>query len=1090
MSPQDRFRRTSALFRAACALPVDARNAYLSEQCADDAILLAQVRELLAADERPDGPLDHPALLPLAPLGLDGAAAAEADTPERIGTYRIIRRIGEGGMGAVFEAEQQTPRRRVAVKPLRAGISSRAVARRFEQEAEILGRLRHPGIAQILEAGTSGAGAHAVPYLVMELVQGESLLDYARLGALGRRARLELFGLVCDAVHHAHACGVVHRDLKPANILIAAARQDAGASADSVRPSQVPALQASHAPAQPKILDFGVARLTDSDLAVVTRHTTVGELVGTVPYMSPEQAAGDPSRLDWRSDVYALGVILYELLTGRLPHDVRQMMVHEAVRAIREDDPTPAGSLDHTLRGDLETILAKALEKDKARRYQSAAELAADVRRHLNEQPIVARQSSALYRLGKFARRNKPVVGGVLVAFIALALSAAVAVRQAVVAERARAREQRLRLESEHQSYRASLAAASSALRRREIAEARRHMGAAPESLRGWEWAHLHSRLDDSLLFRSTEFVPVCMVISPDGRALAACASSGHIRMWSAADWTVLAEHELKGTVAQRRVEQLCFSADGRELRADTRDGSVRLSAATLEPVSHEERVAWRRSPDGRLAVQIDDGEDRSLVVEHYATGEELFRVPGPGGRESVVCFSPEARLLAVATSRGPGLLVYRCPDGALLLGRHDLASITDLSFDHTGDRLAVALATGEAVIIETSTGKTAVVLKGHETAVVAIGFSPDGRLVATASGSGAVRTWDAASGTPIAEMLGNGASVGVLRFSPGGATLVTTAGADVRWWDATALADPFVLKAPEAVYGLAFSPDGSVLAAACLGGEGPLRTWDPATGRAQLAALDGFLSCVAFDGAGGRLAVGRSGRDAPISVLSLDGDPLASLSGHFWRTTWVAFSAGGDEILSLGNSGRLASRLIESDARTRQVAFRGDLDGEGCRASLSPDGTLLAVGAVRDLHLLDAESWKLVATLAGHTDAIYALAFSPDGTRLVSGSRDRTLRVWDARARTPIAVLHGHTDEVFAVAYSPDARRIVSAGRDRAIRVWDAERLEEITQLHGHASYVYCLAFSPDGRTLASGSGDNTVRLWSTRPYGGRWSQ
>lgn len=314
-------------------------------------------------------------------------------TPERIARYRVVRLIGEGGMGAVYEAEQEHPRRTVALKVIKAGSASPALLRRFEQEAEALGRLQHPGIAQIYEAGTSDTGFGPQPYFAMEFIRGLSLKNYAEAHRLRAHERLKIMEEVCEAVHHAHQRGLIHRDLKPSNILV----DETG---------------------QPKILDFGVARVIDRD-AQATSHTDVGQLIGTLAYMSPEQVLADPLELDTRSDVYALGVILYELLAGKLPYNIGNKL-HQAVQAIREEDPARLSSVNQSYRGDIETIVAKALEKDKARRYASAAELAADIRRYLTDEPIVARRTSVSYQLQKFARRHKAVVGGAAAVFVVL----------------------------------------------------------------------------------------------------------------------------------------------------------------------------------------------------------------------------------------------------------------------------------------------------------------------------------------------------------------------------------------------------------------------------------------------------------------------------------------------------------------------------------------------------------------------------------------------------------------------------------------------------------------------------------------------
>jgi tetratricopeptide (TPR) repeat protein/predicted Ser/Thr protein kinase len=394
----DRFRRVSEVFERVRALTGADRTRSLDELCADDGDLRREVEELLAHHDDPSSLLDHPAVrVPGSAADVRGVAAeASAPLPDRIGRYRIIRVLGEGGMGVVYLAEQENPKREVALKVIRADLASPALLRRFEHEAQILARLQHPAIAPIYEAGTASIeGGSPRPFFAMEFVRGTPLTAFARERGLGTRDRLTLMASIADAVQHAHQKGVIHRDLKPGNILVT----ESG---------------------QPKILDFGVARVTDSDLQVTTIQTDVGQLIGTLPYMSPEQVAADPNALDTRSDVYALGVILYELLAGRLPYDLSRKMMIEAARVIRDEEPTRLSAVSRVFRGDIETIVGKALEKDRSRRYQSMSDFASDIRRFLRDEPIVARPPSATYQLRKFAKRNKLLVGSAAAVFLAL----------------------------------------------------------------------------------------------------------------------------------------------------------------------------------------------------------------------------------------------------------------------------------------------------------------------------------------------------------------------------------------------------------------------------------------------------------------------------------------------------------------------------------------------------------------------------------------------------------------------------------------------------------------------------------------------
>jgi len=389
---RERHRLATQHFLACSELSPELRAAYLDQHLGTDPQLREAVEALLRFESRHPEFLegDRPALQPL----------GEATRPTTIGAFRIVGRLGAGGMGTVYEAEQEHPHRRIAVKVLR-GFSTPSMQRRFEFEGELLGRLQHPGIAQIFEAGSAQTEHGLLPYFAMELVRGMPITEHARLAGLSLAQRLELLCQVCAAVQHAHQRGVIHRDLKPGNILV----DEHG---------------------QPKVLDFGVARVTDADLQHATLRTDAGQVVGTLQYMSPEQASGDSSMLDTRSDIYALGVVGFELLTGELPYDLSRLSIAEATRVIREVEPAAPGALCAALRGDLETILLKALEKDKERRYASAAGLAADIQRFLRDEPIEARPPSAAYRLAKFATRHKPLIAATLV--IAASLIAATAI--------------------------------------------------------------------------------------------------------------------------------------------------------------------------------------------------------------------------------------------------------------------------------------------------------------------------------------------------------------------------------------------------------------------------------------------------------------------------------------------------------------------------------------------------------------------------------------------------------------------------------------------------------------------------------------
>jgi eukaryotic-like serine/threonine-protein kinase len=430
MANPERYAQAKRIFLEAGRLPHGERTRFLNAQCAEDSDLAAHVRRLLSVDESDGDFLETPAIGELTPAISEGM---------RLGHFRVVRVLGEGGMGIVYEVDEDEPRRRVALKVIRPGLLSECLRSRFRHEIRVLGQLRHPGIAQIYEAGTLEVSGELVPYFAMELVQGRALLQCVEDAKLGVRERLMLIAQICDAVHHAHQKGVIHRDLKPGNILVEeASGSEAMGQIGGRTGGRTGGVGTSPAlPLQVKILDFGIARATDPEMQAATMQTDVGQLVGTVPYMSPEQVSGESDAVDIRSDVYAIGVIAFELLGGQLPYPARGRALHEAARMIHESEPARLGTIDRSLRGDIETIISKALEKDRERRYGSAAELASDVRRFLRDEPIAARPPSALYHLRTYARRHKPMVAAATLVALALIVGTAVSVLFAVREHRA-----------------------------------------------------------------------------------------------------------------------------------------------------------------------------------------------------------------------------------------------------------------------------------------------------------------------------------------------------------------------------------------------------------------------------------------------------------------------------------------------------------------------------------------------------------------------------------------------------------------------------------------------------------------------------
>jgi tetratricopeptide (TPR) repeat protein len=405
MSPAGRAHQIEALFFAVLEQPPALRAAALLRECGGDEDLRREVQRLLDADDSGADLLEKPAYHPASRDATGGPLVGG----QYVGGFRIVRLVGSGGMGDVYEALQEQPRRTVALKILRSGAASHNAVRRFRTESDVLARLSHPGIAQVFAVGVHQDGLFSAPYFAMEFVaEAVDLLRFAQQRQLELRDRVRLLLEVCAAVQHGHQRGVIHRDLKPGNILVGAG-------------------------GRPKVIDFGIAKAKDAGLPT-TLATDVGQLVGTLQYMSPEQLSGDPAAIDTRSDVYSLGLILYELLAERRPYDLSRLSLPDAVLRLKQAEPPPLGTLKRELRGDLTTIVVKAIEKDCGRRYQSAGELGADLERYLRNEPIVARPPSALYLLGKFARRNRAWTAAAVVSALAIVGGAAAATWQALEA--------------------------------------------------------------------------------------------------------------------------------------------------------------------------------------------------------------------------------------------------------------------------------------------------------------------------------------------------------------------------------------------------------------------------------------------------------------------------------------------------------------------------------------------------------------------------------------------------------------------------------------------------------------------------------
>ena len=1135
MTPEQ-FQRVQAAFLAARALPAGARAGFLDIECGGDPALRAEVEALLARDGPTEGVglLDVPAvglgaealdaLLPQAracpadagrtsteATGADPSSAGRRQRPGTstgalpawVGSYRILGLLGEGGMGAVYRAEQRHPRRPVALKVVRPGLLSPRLRRRFELEAEVLGRLEHPGIAHIYEAGTADAGRGVPqPFFAMELVEGRPLTDHARARRLNTAARLDLLARVCDAVQHAHQRGVVHRDLKPSNILVT---EDG----------------------QPKVVDFGVARALDADVqgaaaAAATGHTEAGQVVGTLHYMSPEQAGGEAHAVDTRSDVYALGVVAYELLADRLPYTLAGRPLHEAVRAIREEEPDRLSSAtgDRALRGDVETIVAKALAKEPARRYATAAELAADLRRHLNAEPIAARPPGTWYQLSKFARRNRAATVGaaatlaVLVAGVAV--SAVFAVRatrassdartqrntavaaktaaddQARLATAAATRERQVRLQLQGQQ--AALVSARDAAEQNRLAAELRlaeglvaqgdaqalanrardaftsyakardtfvGAGASPEpaSLGRWQALRLWSLPLGS--FAGHREVVHAVEWLPDGRTVVSAAHDRTIKLWD-----VVAGRELRTLRGHEGgLASIACSSDGKLLLSGglKPDPTVRLWDLGNDGggggpgrgrvlVGHTDDVNGVAfvPPANRFAVSA--GGDRTVRLWDLATGATVRTFAGHTDRLDCVATSADGKLV-ISGGRDATARIWDLASGKQVRLLPHASWVAGAAF-FDDDRQVVTTSTDHALRVwEVGSGRLVRVMRGHSHGVWDVDVTPTGDTAVSVSEDGTMRTWDLKTGEPLRTFANPGSSpwIRCVAVSPDGRTAVTG--------------------------------DGD-------GGEAMVRTWSlkETLGARQLRAGEGDLLVApsrSQDGHGFALSTSPV---APLAATAAvenrvtlwdlpTGKPLRILDGHGGLVRTVAFSRSGQQLVSGGND----KAAILWDVGTGRVLQTLEVGPGGVSsAAVSTDGSLLLTSDHTRLRVWEAATGRQRSAWKTHRGgySITQLAISPDARHAFTSSYDATIRMWDLATGAECQVFGGHRQWMRGLALSRDGTLIVSANDDRRIKVWRVGG-PEIREMNGHAAHIYCVAATPDGSRVLSGSEDRTVRLW-----------
>ena len=1044
-----------------------------------------------------------------------------------IGSYKLLGVLGEGGFGMVYLAEQQQPiKRLVALKVIKPGMDTKQVIARFETERQALAMLDHPHIARVFDAGATEAGR---PYFAMEYVKGIPITEYCDRYNLSTQERLRLFIPLCQAIQHAHQKGIIHRDIKPSNALV-------------ILHDKKPI---------PKIIDFGVAKALTQRLTERTLFTEQGQCIGTPEYMSPEQAEITGLDVDTRSDIYSLGVLLYELLTGCTPFDGKELRSKgyaEMQRIICEQDPikpstklttlggrlgdvakhrsSTAEQLRKSVRGDLDWVVMKAMEKDRTRRYETANGLATDIDRHLNNEPVTARPPSKLYRFQKLVRRNKSAFAVAAVVVAALVLGTVVSTWQAVRATRAEREQSRLRHDAiearEAETVQRQRAEAGERLARLHLYDAdmnlagqalqENNLGRAMSflnlhrpartggvDLRGWEWQYLwgQCRTDELTTIGRHDGIVQSVAVSPDGQWVASGGWDGLLKIWTpargAGRWEAVANVQLGGGP----VCSVAFSPDGRWLAAGTKKNEFALfrspdwqqESSGLTATSPEtDFISLAFSPDSRLLAVGGDVWSmdtrtrlRTLPCRKFTWGEPAVAwlpnsqtLAGFGksnGDYQVTLFdvsspNPDATLAVIPLRRDSGV-----PTQPLTL-----------AFSPDGGHLAVGFWDGTIRIYASGDWSEVTALTNHTAWVSSLAFSKNGELLASASADHRIKVWRTRGWQEAASLRGHLEEVWGVAFTPDGERLVTgSKDNSVRLWSVARRAQPLdeisVWAEDMRFFGLSGTCPFRV------GPSNVLTIWDQETLEVRKQISDYPVADVLFsvpspdarllflftDGGGAWLMDLAERADARPVCLQSEG--LRFRAGAFSdHGSWLALADENTVRVWTLKKGQPLLAFTSQERDVHLVSF--SIDERFLGAAAGP-------GSIEQTIVVwDTASGKELLRHQAHHDWVSGIDFSPDGRLAATVDCSNICKLFDVRSRREVATLRGQLMALHSVCFSPDGRRLAAGTGDGCINVWDLETGREVLVLKGHRDLLGWLRFHPRGDWLLSSEG-RTLRLW-----------